>query len=266
MTPIITILTDFGLQDGFVGVMKGVILGIAPGTSIVDISHLVPPQNITAGAYIFNASAPYFPPGTIHICVVDPGVGTARRPIAGRLGSQLFVGPDNGLLTLMLTRAQRAGEPVDIVHLDRPDYWRPDISTSFHGRDIFAPVAAHLARGVALTDLGTPIHDPVLLNIPQPERTPHGLRGVVRRIDHFGNLATNITQEDIAGLGELNVRIGGARIHGLVRTFGDRPPGHLIAYITSIGNLAVAMVNGNAAQRLNAHEGDVVEVETIAHA
>ena len=265
MTPIITILTDFGMQDGFVGVMKGVILGIAPGTSIVDISHLVPPQNIAAGAYIFNASAPYFPPGTIHICVVDPGVGTARRPIAARLGSQLYVGPDNGLLTPMLQRAQRGGEPVEIVHLDRPEYWRAEISTSFHGRDIFAPVAAHLARGVALTELGTPIHDPVLLTIPQPERTPHGLRGVIRRIDHFGNLATNISQEDIAGLGDLTVRIGGTKIQGLARTFGDRPPGHLIAYITSIGNLAIAVVNGNAALRFNAHEGDVVEVETVAH-
>lgn len=260
MTAIISILTDFGLRDGFVGVMKGVILGIAPGTSIVDVTHLVSPQNILEGAVIFNASAPYFPAGTIHICVVDPGVGTARRPIAANIGPQRYVGPDNGLITLMVARAKREGWPVEVVHLDKPQYWLPTISTSFHGRDIFAPVAAHLSSGLTLTDVGTPIDNPVLLNVPQVERTADGLRGAIMHIDHFGNLSTNIRAEDVAGLGHVKVRACGAEIDGLVNTFGDRPPGDLIAYISSNGNLALAVVNGNAAHPLGAKVGDVVEV------
>jgi len=258
--PIITLMTDFGLRDGFVGVMKGIILGIAPEARLVDISHTIGPQNVREAAVIFNRSAPYFPEGTIHICVVDPGVGTARRPIAARLGAQRFVGPDNGIITLLLRRARREGWPVEIVHLDQPGYWRPEISRVFHGRDIFAPVAAHLALGAPLASLGSPMADPVLLPLALPERTPEGLRGEIAHIDHFGNIATNIRAEDVAAMKEVLVRAGGAEVRGLVRTFGERAPGELVALIGSTGDLALAVVNGSAARRLNAQVGDPVEV------
>lgn len=263
MTQVISIMTDFGLRDGFVGVMKGVILGITPGVSIVDISHLISPQNIQEGAVIFDNSAPYFPPGAIHICVVDPGVGTARRPLAARIGTQIYVGPDNGLITLFLARAEREGWSSEFYHIDQPRFWLPVISTSFHGRDIFAPVAAHLAQGVPFSDIGSPITDPVLLPLSLPERTTSGLQGVIRHIDHFGNISTNLRSEHLAGLENVVVRACGVSILGLARTFGDRPPGELIAYLSSMGHLSIAVVNGNAAQRLNAHVGDAVEVEVL---
>ena len=163
-------------------------------------------------------------------------------------------------MTLLLARAQRDGWPVEIVHLDQPRYWRPEISHVFHGRDIFAPVAAHLATGVALSAVGSPIHDPVLLPLALPERTADGLRGEIAHIDHFGNVATNIRLEDMAHLGEVIVWACGAEVHGLVRTFGERPPGELIAFFSSHGELALAVVNGNAGQRLGARVGDPVEV------
>src|SRR5262245_6841279 len=172
MTQIITIMTDFGLRDGFVAVMKGVILGIAPAVQLVDMTQLISAQNVREAAVVLNRSAFYFPDGTIHIFVVDPGVGTARRPIVAEIGSQRFVGPDNGALTLALDRARRAGWPVEIVELDQPDYWRPEISNVFHGRDIFAPSAAHLAAGIPLANLGSPIQDPVLLPLSPVARTP----------------------------------------------------------------------------------------------
>src|SRR3990172_4981507 len=161
MTSIITLMTDFGMKDGFVGVMKGVIWGIAPEARIADLTHLISPQNIREGAVVLDRAAPYFPAGTIHVVVVDPGVGTARRPIAAQVGEQRYVGPDNGTLTVLLARAQRENWNVQIVELNQRQYWRDEISASFHGRDIFAPVAAHLAAGVPLPAVGSPISDPV---------------------------------------------------------------------------------------------------------
>jgi len=260
MTPIITILTDFGLRDGFVAVMKGVILGLAPDVRLVDVTHLISPQNVREAAVVLSRSAFYFPEGTIHIFVVDPGVGTDRRPIAAQIGQQRFIGPDNGALTMALARAKREVWPVEIFKLDQPRYWRPEISHVFHGRDIFAPVAAHLAQGVPLAVLGSSIIDPVLLPLSPIEHTPDGLRGEITHVDHFGNIATNIRADDLAGLGQVTVRARNAEIAGLVQTFGDRPPGELIAFINSAGELAVAVVNGNAGQRLGARAGDVVEV------
>jgi len=260
MTDSITIMTDFGLRDGYVGVMKGVILGLAPDARLVDITHLVSPQNVREAAVILSRSAFYFPEGTIHIFVVDPGVGTARRPLAARIGPQRFVGPDNGALTMVLARARRENWPVEIVHLDQPRFWRPEISNIFHGRDIFSPVAAHLATGAPLSAMGTPITDPVLLPLSDVQRTADSLRGEITHLDHFGNIGTNIRQEDLAGLGEVIVRVRGAEMRGLVRTFGDREPGELIALINSVGELALAEVNGNAGKRLGAQVGDKIEV------
>jgi hypothetical protein len=258
---IVTLLTDFGLKDGNVGVMKGVILGIAPATQIVDLGHLISPQDVAEAALILARSSPYFPPGAIHVTVVDPGVGTARRPMAARLGAQFVVGPDNGLITLVLQRATQEGWPVEFVHLNQPQYWLSGVSHVFHGRDIFAPAAAHLARGIPLTALGAPFDDPVLLRLPQPERTPTGLRGEIIHVDHFGNLAANIRREHLGDLTDVLVRLGGVEIRGLVKTFGERSPGELAALWGSTGNLIVAEVNGSAAARLGARVGDPLSVE-----
>jgi S-adenosylmethionine hydrolase len=259
MGSIITLMTDFGLS-GAPAVMKGVILSIAPAVTLVDVTHTVAPQNIAQGARILGYCAPRFPPGAIHVCVVDPGVGTRRRPIAARLESQVFVGPDNGLITVLHNQAQRAGAPIGIYHLDQPRYWLPKVSETFHGRDIFAPAAAHLAAGAALADVGSRVSDPVLLALPVPERTPADLRGEVVHVDAFGNLWTNITAEFLAGLNPAAVRIRETVIPGLVRTFGERAPGELIAYINSEDALSVAVVNGSAARRLDARAGDPIEV------
>jgi hypothetical protein len=148
--------TDFGAGDHEVGVMRGVIYRIAPQAKLADLSHDIPPQDILEGALILSQAASYFPPGTVHLAVIDPGVGTARRPIAGRVGDSFFVGPDNGLFTLRWKLAEEQRKPVEVFHLDNPDYWLPVVSRVFHGRDIFAPVAAHLANGVAWRRLGKP--------------------------------------------------------------------------------------------------------------
>ncbi len=257
---IITLLTDFSPRDGNVGVMKGVIWGIAPEVQISDLSHDVSPQNIREAAFILARSAPYFPEGTIHVVVVDPGVGTKRRPLAARLGEQYFVAPDNGVLTPLIERAEREGQPTQFVHLDQPQYWLPEVSDVFHGRDIFAPVGAHLAQGIPLESLGAPMDDPILILWPHPTRTAEGVRGEIVYIDHFGNLATNIQRADLADLGEVTVQLCGVEIQGLVRAFGQRPVGSLVALYSSTDALIVAVVNGSGAERLNAQIGDVVEV------
>lgn len=257
---IVSLMTDFGLKDGNVGVMKGVIMGIAPDVTIVDLSHHITPQNVPEAALILKRSIPYFPPGTIHVVVVDPGVGTARRPLAASLGDQRIVGPDNGLITMALKQAQEMGLPVKMVHTDNPEYWLPEVSHVFHGRDIFAPVAAHLANDVPLQALGQPIHDPVLLNLPQPERTEKGWRGEVIHIDHFGNLSSNIRIEHLGKPARFTTQLRKTTITGMVQTFGERPTGDLVVLYGSTGNLIISVVNGNAAQRLGAKVGDPVEV------
>ncbi len=262
--PVITLMTDFGNKDGNVGVMKGVIWGIAPDAQISDLSHLIQPQNIAEAAYLLVRSAPYFPRGTIHVVVVDPGVGTARRPMAARIGDWFYVGPDNGTITSWLERARGEGLTCEFVQLDRPQFWLPVVSHVFHGRDIFSPVAAHLARGAAFSALGTPFQDPILLELAKPEKTASGWRGIVAHIDHFGNIASNIRVEHLGGAvsqkDKISVRLKGREVRGMVDTFGERPPGELVALLGSTGNLIVSVVNGNAAQELSAQAGDVFEV------
>ena len=162
---VITLTTDFGLRSGFAGVMQGVIYSITTQSRIVDITHFVSPQDIQEGAYTLWRAVPFFPKGTIHVYVVDPGVGTRRRPLAAQLGDQFFVGPDNGLLTPLIQDAERNQQQIELVHLDKPQFWLPKISRTFHGRDIFSPVAAHLANGIRLHELGTPFGDPVRLEL-----------------------------------------------------------------------------------------------------
>jgi hypothetical protein len=254
----ITIMTDFG---GPVGVMKGVIWRIAPEAKITDITYSISPHNILEGGLILDRQAFYFPDNTVHVAVVDPGVGTNRRPIAAQIGPQRFVGPDNGLFTPMYERAGRHRWPVQIVHLDKPEYWLPTVSNVFHGRDIFSPAAAHLANGVPLENLGTPIDDPVRIPLPAAQRTSGGVVGEIMLIfDNFGNIITNIHEDDIAGLGEVKVRVGGEEIDGLTRTFGEREMGSLTAMVGSSSYLMIAVVNGSASKRLKASIGDRVEV------
>ncbi|PWH15929.1 MAG: hypothetical protein DDG60_04905 [Anaerolineae bacterium] len=261
---VISLMTDFGLKDGNVGVMKGVIWKIAPQAQISDLSHLISPQNIAEAALILYRSAPYFPDFSIHLVVVDPGVGTARRPMAARLGNQYYVGPDNGTITLLLELVEQQNLPTHFIHLNKPEYWLPNVSYVFHGRDIFAPVAARLAAGTPLEALGTPFDDPVRLALPQPERTAAGWRGQVIHVDHFGNIASNIRVEHLGEMLQhkerLTVRVRGAEIHGLVNTFGERTPGTLVALIGSTGNLLACLVNGNAQTRLGVQIGDAFEV------
>lgn len=262
--PTIAVMTDFGIKDGNVGVMKGVVWGICPDARIADISHMIAPQNIREAGLVLARSAPYFPSGTIHLVVVDPGVGTLRRPLAARIDSSFFVGPDNGVISLWLEKALSQGATAEFVWLDRDQYWRREVSHVFHGRDIFAPVAAHLASGVPLQMLGTPIEDPVVLQLPKPQRRDQWLEGEVIHIDHFGNIASNILFADLGDAREhmdlIEVQLGAMHIVGLVRTFGERPAGETIALVGSTGNVIVSIVNGNAAANLGVRVGDPFSV------
>jgi S-adenosyl-L-methionine hydrolase (adenosine-forming) len=262
--PTIAIMTDFGIKDGNVGVMKGVIWGICPEARIADVSHMIGAQNVREAALILARSAPYFPPGTVQLVVVDPGVGTTRRPLAAKIGTSYYVGPDNGIITSWLEHIRVGGGDAQFVQPDRQEFWRKEISHVFHGRDIFAPVAAHLAAGVPLQNLGSVVKDPVLLDLPKPRRTPDGLEGEIIHIDHFGNIASNIMVEDLGTasreMDRIHVLLGPATISGLVDTFGDRPPGEMIALFGSTGNLIISVVNGSAAARLGLHVGEGVRV------
>ena len=255
---VITLTTDFG---GSPGVMKGVIWRIAPHVQIADLSHTIRPYDVRQAALLLARQVAYFPADTIHVAVVDPGVGTARRPIVAQIGSQRFVGPDNGIFTPLFERAAQARWPVRIVHTHRTAYWLPQVSDIFHGRDVFAPVAAHWAAGVPLEDLGEVIDDPVQLALPRPHPTAQGVTGAVTLMfEHFGNLITNIHREDLEDWSQVRIRLCGIEIAGLVRTFGDRPPGTLIALFGSSGHLMIAVVNGRAVDRLHPTIGDPVDV------
>ena len=260
---IITLMTDFGIKDGNVGVMKGVIWGICPQVQISDLSHMIGAQNVREASLILSRSAPYFPKSTVHVVVVDPGVGTARRPMAAQIGDWFYVGPDNGIITLLLDRAAKEDWPCKFVQLDRMKYWLPNVSFVFHGRDIFSPVAAHLANGVSLSDLGTEFNDPVRLQLPQPQRIGSGWRGEIIHVDYFGNLASNIRVENlgdaIQNKDKIMVKLNGIEIKGMVNTFGERTEGEVVALLGSTGNLIVSVVNGNAADKLNVKVGDGIQ-------
>ncbi len=261
--PTLTLMTDFGIKDGNVGVMKGVIWNICPEAHISDLSHMIGPQNIPEAALVLSRSVPFFPPGTVHVVVVDPGVGTARRPMGARIGDAFYIGPDNGTITMWLERALASNEPTEFGELEDPKYRLPVVSHVFHGRDIFAPAAGHLACGVPLSSFGRLITDPAKLQLPKPARTPDGLRGEVIHIDHFGNVASNIRVEDLgealARKAKISVLLGKIRVDGLVDTFGERPEGEVVALLGSTGNLIVSVVNGSAAQTLGAKVGDPFE-------
>jgi S-adenosylmethionine hydrolase len=261
--PILTLTTDFGLKDGFAGVLKGVIWGICPEANIADISHAIAPQNVLEGAFALWRAYAFFPSGTVHIAVVDPGVGTSRRPLALRLGEQFFVGPDNGLFTPVLEEAEKNGWRMEFVHLTDAKYWLPSVSHTFHGRDIFAPAGAHLAKGVPLAQLGLPISDPKRLQMPKPERTKTGWRAHITVIDAFGNLTTDLPAAELVGEESVLFRLRTSEVRGLSPSYGHRKPGELIALVDSEGFIEIAVVNGSAAHILGAQVGDVIEVMSI---
>lgn len=261
--PVISLMTDFGIKDGTVGVMKGVIWGICPEAQISDLSHMIQAQNIHEAAFLFARSIPYFPKGSIHVVVVDPGVGTKRRPMAAKIGDWFYVGPDNGTITGLLEKAETQGWHCEFVELNQNKYWLSNISFVFHGRDIFSPVAAHLANGVPLHEVGTPFADPVRIQMPKPIKIDGGWRGEVIHIDHFGNVTSNIRIENLSDSMSrkemIIIRVKDREIKGLVNTFGERPVGELISLVGSTGNLGISVVNGNAAAGLGVKVGDVVE-------
>lgn len=244
---LITLLTDFGLKDVYVGVMKGIIAQINPHLTVVDLTHQIPPQNIAAARFNLINAYPYFPTGTVHIAVVDPGVGSHRRGIAVQLDEGFLVGPDNGLFSGVLNQTR----VVEAVELTNPEYWRTPIpSSTFHGRDIFAPVGAHLASGVAIAQLGESI-DPntlVQLALPEPTLTASGIAGCIQYIDHFGNLVTNIPGTEVQGK-IWSVAIGDRTITSS-QTYSDRPLGEAVALIGSHGWVEIAVNGGSAQQAL----------------
>jgi S-adenosylmethionine hydrolase len=258
--PILTLTTDFGVKDGFVGTMKGVIWGICPSAQIADISHSIIPQNVLEGAFVLWRAYPFFPAGSVHVAVIDPGVGTHRRPMAARLGEHYFVGPDNGLFTPIYEDAERNGWPMEIVCLTNRKYFLADVSHTFHGRDIFAPVGAALANGVALADLGPVLTDPVRLSLPKPEKNLTGWRAHVTMVDIFGNLSTDLPASALEGHESVLFRLLGQEVLGLVDSYGHEQPGALVALVDSENFIEIAAVNGSAAKVLGAQTGDIVEV------
>lgn len=252
---LITLTSDFGWEDAYVGMMKGVILSLAPSARLVDLSHDVPPQNIEAAAYLLSSAVPYFPRGAVHLAVVDPGVGSARRPLLVTTPQASFVGPDNGLFSFVLD------EPgAQAWVLDRPAWWLPHPGNTFHGRDVFAPVAAHLANGVPSNELGSPIEDAVRLAPRVPEQAPDGaLVGHIVHVDHFGNLISNIPA---AWLGEgcWYCDIAGRRIEGPRPTYAAVQPGQPVLLVSSNGTAEIAVREGHAARQLGIRVGAQVRL------
>jgi hypothetical protein len=263
--PIITFVSDFGFEDWFVGVVHGVLHEICPEARVVDLNHAGEPGDIERAAFVLEASAADFPAGTIHLGVVDPGVGTGRRALAAGAHGQFFVGPDNGLLEWGFT------DPSAAIHSLVEERWfRNPVSRTFHGRDVFAPVAAHLARGVAIERFGPAITDPVRLERAAIEVGDGELRGCIRFIDRFGNALTNVTREalDRAFPGvrgeSFETEVGGRRIRGVASSYGDAPIGTLVVVMGSSGRLEIAQVGGHAAMRFGFGERDLVTVRAIA--
>lgn len=258
MHQVITLTTDFGVQDHYVGAMKAVLLSISEKARLVDISHQIPPQDIMAGAWVVRNSAMLFPPNTVHLVVVDPGVGTNRKPIAIKIKDQYLVGPDNGIFSLITDQYDYKG-----VELTNPKFWRSDQSSTFHGRDIFAPVAAHLSNGVKMSELGQPIEKLETYRWAVPISDRDGVQGWVVHIDHFGNLISNIPESmirDAVGGGDLKIYVGNTIFDTVVNTFGDVPDGEPAAYIGSSGVLEIAINKGDAREMLGVQKGAQVSI------
>jgi S-adenosylmethionine hydrolase len=255
---LITLTTDFGYQDSFVGIMKGVIASINPQAHVVDVTHGIPPQDILAGALTLRHSVRYFPRGSIHVAIIDPGVGGARRPLLIEWDGNYFIGPDNGVLTLAVENI----EPTYIVHLSNPAYHLKRTSTTFHGRDIFAPAAAHLSLGIPATAFGERLANIVRVSLPQIARKKQRLEGEIVYIDHFGNLFTNIREHDLTGMprNKLDIVVRSVTIRGLSQNYASAGVGEFLAVVNSWDMLEIAVYKDNAQKRIGAKIGDKVEI------
>ena len=258
--PIITLTTDFGTNDYLVGAMKGVILNINPAARIVDINHNVTPFDILDGALTIATAYKYFPPRTIHVVVVDPGVGTQRRPLLVSGDKQYFVAPDNGVLSLIMDR-----EPCTARQISAEHYFLNPISPTFHGRDVFAPTAAWLSKAWQTEAFGEEITDFVRFAMPKAKAAGHAVKGVVLRVDVFGNLLTNLTAEDVPAAavasGDIRLSVSGKEVRKFTTTFALGTPGEPIALFGSSGFLEIAVNRGNAARTLGANRGAEVTLE-----
>ncbi|HWZ29490.1 MAG TPA: SAM-dependent chlorinase/fluorinase [Gemmatimonadales bacterium] len=242
MASLITLLTDFGAADSYVAEVKGVILTALPEATLVDITHQVPPGDVRAGQYLFARTWRRFPAGTVHLVVVDPGVGTPRRALAAEAMGHLFVAPDNGLLSSLPETAEFVSLPVT-----------PSAAPTFHARDVFAPAAARLAMGVSLDDLGDPVTDARRTPLPEPRMDGVALLGEVIYVDRFGTLVSNIPADDVDP--GVRIVVEGNDVGALKRTFGDVEPGQLVAYAGSVGEVEVAVRGGSAARLLGVGVG-----------
>lgn len=254
---VVTLLTDFGTRDAFVGVMKGVFLAFDPHLRIVDLTHEVPPQHVATGAFWLARSFRYFPQGTVHVAVVDPGVGTARRALAVAASNHYFVGPDNGVLASLLPHASEV-RSIDRAFVQQKLAVRLPFadagSATFHGRDVFAPAAAWIAGGGRLTDLGPPLADPAVELPPSPPR--------VEIVDHFGNLITNLDWR--VDRGDPGVELRGRRLRW-VRTYGEAQPGECVALLGSFGTVEIAVRDGSAARELRVAPGELLRITGPTH-
>jgi len=260
MRPVIALLSDFGTRDHYVATMKGVILGIFPDVTLVDITHEIAPHDVLEGALELAASYRFFPAGTIFVAVVDPGVGSSRRGIAAEIGDYRFVCPDNGLLTAVV----REAPPKKVVELTERRYARPTVSRTFEGRDRFAPAAAWMAKGVQLTALGRNLPDYHRIDIPEAVVENGQVSGAVLRVDRFGNLVTNIdrkTFEKFGREGGLQIDAGTATVGRLVATYADMQPGEVCALFGSTDHLELAANSGSAAQMLGLARGAAIEIK-----
>lgn len=258
MSGLITLTTDFGLEDHYVGVLKAVILTISPDVRIVDISHDVPPQDVMAGAWVVRNAADYFPPGTIHLVVIDPGVGTERSPIALRMNEQIFVGPDNGIFSLLSEE-----KTYEARLLSNRSLWRQPVSNTFHGRDLFAPVAAHLSMGTPFEELGNPVEELKRYRWARPIADRDGIQGWIVHIDRFGNLISNIPESLIrksVGQSDAKIYVGNTILNELSPSFGYVEEGDPVAYIGSSGMLEVAINKGDAKQMLGVKKGAQISI------
>lgn len=260
--PIVTLTTDFGLQDHFIGTVKAVILEIVPEAQFVDISHAVQPFDVFDGALTIAQAYSYFPAGTIHMVIVDPGVGTARRPIVATTEKYLFVAPDNGVLSLMYEREER----LSVRHINAEHYFLQPVSNTFHARDIFAPITAYLAKGVDPTRMGEEVTDFVRFSAPRPKPVnEHTLRGVVLKVDRFGNLVTNITPQDAPMLfapesHPFKIVVGNREITQIRAAYAEGAPNEVFGLLGSMGFLEIAANRASAAKLVEAAKGSDVSI------
>ncbi|MCC5914646.1 MAG: SAM-dependent chlorinase/fluorinase [Balneolaceae bacterium] len=260
MRPIITLTTDFGLQDHYVSVMKAIMLRISPEVRFIDVSHDVPPQDVMAGAWVVRNAAMHFPPGTVHLVVVDPGVGTDRNPVVIRIKDQFFVGPDNGIFSLIADEFDYKA-----WKLTRDSFWEKSPSNTFHGRDIFSPVAAHLANGTPPEEMGETVDELVTYRWAVPISDKDGIQGWIIHIDRFGNLVSNISEDlirEAIGDSRFRIYVGNTILNRVEKAYGSVTEGEPVAYIGSSGNLEIAINKGNAREMLGVQKGAQISIFT----